>query len=193
MTSISPENPLTSEDAEGLLAMLSARVEIKPGMSERELDQIEERWGFRFAPEHRTLLGAGLPTGSGSWPDWRDGHAGDLAERLAWPIDGVLFDVEHNGFWHPEWELRPAGTQDALAMARTYLAKVPVMVPIYSHRYLLADPDRTGTPVLSMYQADIIYYGTDLVDYFHHEFGRPVPTPKDHAYPTIPFWSHFLG
>ena len=77
-------------------------------------------------------------------------------------------------------------------MARTYFAKVPVMVPIYSHRYLLAHPDRTGTPVLSMYQTDIIYYGTDLVDYFHHEFGRPVPTPEDHQYAAIPFWSYFL-
>ncbi|WP_330279212.1 hypothetical protein OHO83_09655 [Streptomyces sp. NBC_00569] len=192
MKSISPENPLTPEDAHELLARFSARAEIKRGMSERELDQVEEHWGFRFAPEHRTLLGAGLPTGGRSWPDWRDGDAKDLAERLARPVDGVLFDVEHNGFWHPEWDPRPAGTQDALALARTHLAKVPTMTPIYSHRYLLADPDRTGTPVLSMYQTDIIYYGTDLVDYFHHEFGRPAQTPEIHEYAKIPFWSYFL-
>jgi hypothetical protein len=192
MTAISLENPLTSKDAQELLAMLSARVEVKRGMSEWELDHVEERWGFRFAPEHRTLLGAGLPTGSRSWPDWRDGDPEDLAERLAWPVHGVLFDVEHNGFWHPDWDPRPTGTQDALEVARTYLAKVPVMVPIHSHRYLLADADRSGTPVLSMYQTDIIYYGTDLVDYFHHEFGRPVPTPEDHEYAPIPFWSYFL-
>ncbi|MGI5196310.1 hypothetical protein ACQEVY_22115 [Streptomyces sp. CA-288835] len=192
MTPISPENPLTSEDAQVLLAMLPSQVEIKRGMSDWELDQVEERWGFRFAPEHRTLLGAGLPTGGRSWPDWRDGDAEELAERLAWPIDGVLFDVEHSGFWHPERDPRPASTQDALKVARTYLAKVPVMVPIYSHRCLLADPNRTGTPVLSMHQTDIIYYGTDLVDYFHHEFGRPVPTPEDHQYATIPFWPYFL-
>ncbi|MFH8285189.1 hypothetical protein [Streptomyces antibioticus] len=161
-------------------------------MTERELDQVEERWGFRFAPEHRTLLGAGLPTGSSRWPDWRDGEREDLAERLAWPVHGVLFDVEHNGFWHSDWEPRPTVTQDALEVARTYLTKVPVMVPIYSHRYLLADPDRTGTPVLSMYRTDIIYYGSDLVDYFHHEFGRAVPTPEDHQYAPIPFWSYFL-
>ncbi|MFJ6851944.1 hypothetical protein ACIQM3_15655 [Streptomyces sp. NPDC091271] len=192
MTPISPQKPLTSDDAQSLLAMLPARVEIERGMSERELDQVEERWGFRFAPEHRTLLGAGLPTGSSSWPDWRDGDPKDLAERLAWPVNGVLFDVEHNRFWHPEWDPRPADTQDALKVARTHLATVPVMVPIFSHRCLLADPDRTGTPVLSMYQTDIIYYGTDLADYWHHEFGRPAPTPEDHQYASIPFWSYFL-
>ncbi|MFF4038814.1 hypothetical protein [Streptomyces sp. NPDC001816] len=192
MTPISPENPLTSEGAQALLAMLPARVELKPGMSERALGRVEERWEFRFAPEHRTLLRAGLPTGGRNWPDWRDGDPEDLAERLAWPVDGVLFDVECNSFWHPDWDVRPAGTQDALEVARAYLAEVPVMVPIHSHRYLLADPDRTGTPVLSMYQTDIIHYGTDLVDYFHHEFGAPVPTPEGHQYATIPFWSYFL-
>lgn len=161
-------------------------------MSERELDQVEQRWGFRFTPEHRTLLSAGLPTGGDDWPDWRDGDAEDLAERLAWPVEGVLFDVEHNDFWHPEWGSRPADTQAALDAARTCLAKVPVMVPVYSHRYLPADPDHTGMPVLSMYQTDIIYYGTDLADYFRQEFGIPAPTPEDHRYATIPFWSYFL-
>ena len=116
---------MTSEGAHALLAMLSAHVEVKRGMSERELDCVEERWGFRFAPQHRTLLGAGLPTGSRRWPDWRDGEPEDLAERLAWPVDGVLFDVEHNVFWHPDWAPRPADTQGALEVARTYLAKVP--------------------------------------------------------------------
>lgn len=66
------------------------------------------------------------------------------------------------------------------------------MVPVYSHRYLLADPDRTGTPVLSMHQTDIIYYGADLLDYFQREFGRPVPAPENRQYATIPFWSYFL-
>jgi hypothetical protein len=192
MTPISPESPLTTSAARSLLAMLPAQAEVGPGMSERELDAVEERWGFRFAPEHRTLLGAGLPTGSRGWPDWRDGDPEDLAARLAWPVDGVLFDVEHNGFWHPDWEPRPTGAQEALKVARRHLAAVPVMVPVYAHRCLLADPDRTGTPVLSMYQTDIIYYGVDLVDYWHHEFGSPVATPEDHQYATIPFWSSFL-
>ncbi|GAB7109069.1 hypothetical protein JCM4814A_73830 [Streptomyces phaeofaciens JCM 4814] len=192
MNAIGPENPLTPDDARALLALLPGRVEIEPGMTERELDGVEERWGFRFAPEHRTLLAAGLPTGDG-WPDWRGRAPKDLAKQLAWPVDGVLFDVEHNGFWHPDWDPRPAGVGDALEAARVHLATVPVMVPVHLHRCLLADPGRTGTPVLSMYQTDIICYGTDLVDYFHREFGRPVPAVPDHPHAVIPFWSYFLG
>lgn len=162
-------------------------------MSERELDEVEAGWGFQFALEHRTLLSVGLPTGDSKWPDWRDGEAEDLTERLAWPMDGVLFDVERNGVWHPAWEPRPTGTEDALDAARTYLAQVPVMVPVHGHRYLPAGPSRTGMPVLSMYQTDIIYYGTDLVDYFHREFGGAVEVPENHRYAEVPFWSSFLG
>lgn len=116
-----PRYPLTLEGARALLALLHAGVGIAPGMSERELDRVEERWKFRFAPEHRVLLGEGLPLGSRSRPDWRDGEPEDLARRLAWPVDAVPFDVERNGFWHP----RPAATQDALDLARAHLADAP--------------------------------------------------------------------
>jgi hypothetical protein len=192
MHPISAESPLTPHDARALLAMLPA--EITEGMSDRELDRIEEELEFRFAPEHRTLLGEGLPVGGRRWPDWRNEDRESLAERLAGPVDGVLFDVQNNAFWHPGWGSRPESSGDATDKARSHLADVPVMVPIFSHRYLLADPDRTGTPVLSMHQTDIIYYGTDLIDYPYREFGNPVPAPApaDHRYATIPFWSSFL-
>jgi hypothetical protein len=44
------------------------------------------------------------------------------------------------------------------------------MIPVYSHRYLPAEPCEAGNPVLSIYQTDIIHYGYDLADYFAREF-----------------------
>ena len=46
------------------------------------------------------------------------------------------------------------------------------MIPVCSHRYLPAKRGTYGHPVLSIYQTDIIVYGTDLADYIYHEFGR---------------------
>jgi hypothetical protein len=46
------------------------------------------------------------------------------------------------------------------------------MIPVYGHRYLPAGRATYGHPVLSIYQTDIIVYGTDLADYINHEFGR---------------------
>lgn len=56
------------------------------------------------------------------------------------------------------------------------------------HRYLTADPKYRPSPVFSVYQADVIYYGDDLLDYVAHEFKLPPPHPlPDRAH--VPFWS----
>lgn len=166
------------------------RADIAPGLGERELDAVEARFGFRFSADHRVFLAAGLPRGSARWPDWRGGGPEDLAERLSAPVEGVLFDVEHSGFWHPAWSPRPADTSAALRVARSELATVPALVPVYGHRYLPGTAGEWGHPVLSVHQTDIIVYGNDLADYIRHEFtGRASRGP---ARATVDFWSYFV-
>ncbi|MFI8425857.1 hypothetical protein [Streptomyces sp. NPDC085479] len=185
-----PSTPrLTLEAARALQGML--RTEIGPGLTEQELDAVEARYGFTFSADHRVFLTAGLPRGSSSWPDWRDGDPEDLAGRLAWPVDGVLFDVERNGFWHPAWPSRPAEKSEALRVARTELESVPQLVPVYGHRYLPGTAGEHGHPVLSVYQTDIILYGNDLTDYIHHEFAGRSSGLLARA--TVDFWSYFVG
>ncbi|MFD0599441.1 SMI1/KNR4 family protein [Catellatospora coxensis] len=159
---------------------------IDPGLTDAEFDEIEQEFGFRFADDHRAFLAAGLPVNTRPeprepgvfyahaepWPDWRRADRDQLRTALNWPIEGVLFDVEHNGFWHESWDPRPRDTVEAVATAARMLAQVPAMVPVYGHRYLPAGRGLSGHPVLSMWQTDIIYYGMDLVDYIDSEFGR---------------------
>ncbi len=166
------------------------RAEIGPGLSERELDAVEKRFGFTFSADHRVFLAAGLPHGPSGWPDWRDGDPEELAGRLAWPVEGVLFDVEHNGFWHPAWPSRPTKTSEALHVARTELESVPQLVPVYGHRYLPGTAGEHGHPILSVYQTDIILYGNDLADYIQHEFAGRSTSRLAHA--TVDFWSYFV-
>lgn len=184
------------------------QVEIGPGMTERELRRVEQEYGFEFADDHRAFLAAGLPvntpvpeqegvihTYARPWPDWRDGAPQELRGRLSWPVEGVLFDVEHNVFWDPDWGARPDDQAEALHVAAQRLATVPRMVPIYGHRFLPGGHGTYGHPVLSMYQTDIIYYGTDLVDYIHREF-TDGSAMRDaglrQARATVPFWRDFL-
>lgn len=166
---------------------------LAPGLTEAELSAVEARFGFRFAADHRALLAAALPVGRG-FPDWRNGSADELAAALAGPVDGVLFDVEHNGFWYPAWGDRPSGVADALATARRELATVPPMVPVYGHRYLPGVGGPAGHPVLSVHQTDIIVYGADLPRYLRAEFGDAHRAEMvAGARPTVPFWSDLVG
>ncbi|MEV4311774.1 hypothetical protein [Actinocrispum sp. NPDC049592] len=153
-----------------------------PGLTDAEFDRIENEFGFEFADDHRAFLAEKLPlnvpvipqpgvthTWSKPWPDWRDEDRDALRERLARPVGGVLFDVEHNKMWHKSWGERPAEPAEAIEVAREHLATVPQLVPVYGHRYLPAGRGTYGHPVLSVVQTDIIYYGTDLADYIHRE------------------------
>jgi hypothetical protein len=68
------------------------------------------------------------------------------------------------------------------------------MVPVYGHRYLPAGRGTFGHPVLSIYQTDIIVYGTDLADYIHQDFsGARYFIDANWTPPQmVPFWREFL-
>lgn len=177
-------------------------------MADEEFDRIERTYGFEFADDHRAFLAAGLPLNvpfepeegvsyawERPWPDWRDATSGAIRERLEWPVEGVLFDVEHNTVWHDTWGDRPAGRDEALETARLKLAQAPRLVPVYGHRFLPAGRGTVGHPVLSIVETDIIYYGMDLVDYIHQEFGGPGMDRSDQRWnpkATVAFWRDFL-
>lgn len=165
---------------------------ILPGLSDDEFERIEGEFGFEFADDHRAFLGAGLPAGPGRWPDWRAGDSNALRGQLGWPVEGLLFDVENNDFWVEDWGDRPDSMDDAFAVAGRHLAAVPKMVPIYGHRYLPSGRGSWGHPVLSMYQADIIFYGADLVDYIGREFGPDRTPVSADVIATVPFWTDVL-
>jgi hypothetical protein len=167
------------------------RFTIMPGLSDEEFQRIEAEFGFEFADDHRAFLAAGLPVGSG-WPDWRAGDPAMLRDRLGWPVEGLLFDVEHNEFWVEDWSERPGPLTDALAVAERHLATVPQMVPVFGHRYLPSGRDFLGHPVLSMYQADIIIYGVDLLDYIGREFGPDYSGIGLDVPATVPFWTEVM-
>jgi hypothetical protein len=189
---ISSDGARLGEEAARRLAR-AGRHAIGPGLTDAECARIEREYGFEFADDHRAFLAAGLPLNR-PWPDWRHGDPTDLRKQLDWPAEGVLFDVEHNALWHPSWGQRPAGAGQALSAARQHLTRAPAMIPVYAHRYLPAGRGTHGHPVLSMYQTDIIVYGTDLADYIDREFtdpDRPV-NPDWTPPPMVPFWSDFI-
>ncbi|WP_242394380.1 SMI1/KNR4 family protein [Anaeromyxobacter oryzisoli] len=160
---------------------------VEPGLTTHELERAEQRFGFQFPPDLAELLREGLPAGKG-FPCWRDLDAA-LEAQFAWPLEGMLVDVECNAFWMPEWGDRPPEVAAAKAVASEAVRGAPALVPIYGHRYLPAEPLETGNPVFSVYQTDVIYYGHDLASYFDAELGSGYERAiRFDAIRSIRFW-----
>jgi hypothetical protein len=196
---ISGEARRLGQEASRRLALVGRGCEIGPGLTDADLARVERDYEFEFADDHRAFLAAGLPLSiplpwrhGSPWPDWRDGDPAEIRERLACPVEGALFDVEHNALWLPSWGQRPADDSEALEIARQHLDQAPKMIPVSGRRYLPAGHGTYGHPVLSIYQTDIIVYGTDLADYIDQEFVRYSLSADWTPPPMVPFWSDFL-
>jgi hypothetical protein len=173
--------------AEAVAILRRTRTPLEPGLTDAELNAVEYRFGFEFNPDHRAFLRAVRPAGKG-WVDWRTAHPSDPV--MSWPLTGMLFDVAHDSFWPASWGAKPADPLAAEAVARTRYAMLPRLVPIYLHRYLPAAPAPAGSPVLSVYQTDVIHYGSNLANYLAREFaGSREERPGSGAITYhVPFW-----
>src|ERR1700722_14633608 len=166
--------------------MQSLGIDFAPGLTDAEVRATEVKFRFEFPPDLRAFLQVGLPRGEG-FPDWRSGDESKLRAHLDIPRDGILFDIERNGFWLEEWG-SPKSLEEAKRVATDLIAAAPKLIPIYMHRMMPCEPREPGNPVFSVHQTDIIYYGFDLLDYVRHEFELSERDPWPERVHRTPFW-----
>lgn len=171
---ITPESPIHA-------------VKFDVGLTDAEVVATETRFGFRFPPDLRAFLQTALPC-SPRFPNWRSGDEALLRDWLDLPRQGIMFDIEHNGFWLNEWGPRPNLLDEARRVVSDLIAKAPKLIPIYSHRMMPDEPHLPGNPVFSVHQTDIIHYGFDLADYLCQEFHLSTREPRPEMIRAIRFW-----
>jgi len=191
------------------------------GLAAGRVAAVEREWALRFPPDYRLFLkrlhSVGRPMkcrrgrkAASDTPTLHDAPSfynwlteGDiLRDRLAEPASGLEFDVEGAGLWRPAWGARPATAAARAQRVRALVDAAPRLIPVFAHRYLLAEPRRPGNPVFSIVQSDLIVYGADLRAYFLAEFAdllgidsgavrKEVDETIQAGFPThaaIPFW-----
>lgn len=171
-----------------------AGVDFAPGLTESEVQRAEASYSLTFPPDLRRLLTFALPIAK-RWPNWREIDSAAIWKMLNWPYEGMCFDIEHNAFWPEKWGPKPVDLAECFSVAKHKLETAPKLIPIYGHRYLPERPNIEGNPVLSVYQTDIIYYGTDLYNYFRNEFHsyfKAPPNAIDEPIRRIEFWSDII-
>jgi hypothetical protein len=159
-----------------------------PGLTNSEVDAVQRKFGFTFPPDLRNVLQFALPVGKG-FPNWRADAEEDLRSWMNGPLDGIWFDVEHAGFWLSDWCLEPKDGQSRYSLLKHAIEASPRLIPVFMHRYIPSEPNTVGNPVFSVHQTDIIFYGNDLADYFHREFGVPLPDWAAREPRHVRFWS----
>ena len=171
---------MTQQQAETLIDMLHSKwIIFTKGLSPEELAKIDDRFGIRFPPDLQLLLQTALPVSKGFY-NWREALVSQDAEKnineaLQIPWQGIRFDIEHNDFWYAEWGNKPEQITKRVEVAAEHFPGYPLLIPVYIHRYMPAEPQLPGNPVFSVHQTDIIYYGPDLASYLATEFGFTLP------------------
>ncbi len=194
----------------------------KKGLGVEEIKGLEDDWNINFPEEFRTFLSVlNAPTMKCSRYSWSKGKPNELvqvddapsfydwAEDFSqiksarnWLKEGIMFDVEESDLWRESWGPKPAGREKQEQKLAELINSAPTLIPVVGHRYLLDHVLSTGRPVLSVYQSDVIIYGSNLADYLFRDFGEmfseqpQVPLgvgsiePEEVA--TIPFWGELM-
>ncbi|MFZ2539073.1 MAG: hypothetical protein WAX04_09240 [Oscillospiraceae bacterium] len=166
------------------------------GLQKQEFVDIERYYKITFPPDLNAFLSTALPISNEfiNWRDCSEGNINRIKDRLGWPLEGMIFDIEHNSFWYSKWGAKPNDLSKSIEMCKEEFNKVPKLIPVCSHRYIPSEPNEVGNPIFSVYQTDIIYYGENLLTYLEVEFHLKNYEEIDlDSIKKIRFWSDFVG
>ena len=155
--------------------LIKNNITLYDGLTDEEFEKIEKFYSIKFPISLRTLYKSFLPEFY-NWRDFSEENVNKIKYYLNWPIEGILFDIQNNGFWKKCFGHRTNDINENKKIALEFLENssnetVPKLIPVYAHRYVPCYPDIMDIPVISVYQTDIVFYGKNLEDYFKSEFG----------------------
>lgn len=167
-------------------------VEFDEGLSEQEIIKIEQEYNINFPKELQEFYYTALPVSKGfyNWRDFKPANVQYIKDSINRPFKDI-YELANEVYWCDEWGDEPNESERADAI-RERLRKAPALIPIYLHRYI-PTINLEPTPIFSIHDTDIIYYGENLKSYFEIEFGNKKQSDINFAIiKDVPFWSDLL-
>jgi len=163
------------------------------GLSASDIEELQHELGFPLPDDFCYLLQNIIDPGEVLF-DYKTFSKQEYDRYIADIVGGIIFDIEKNNLWLRRWGNKPGDLQSKIEIARADFPSWPKLLPIHSHRFLAAEPCRSGNPVFSIVQTDIIYYGANLAHYLVNEFLDHDYDEHTYAQPIekIPIWSDFV-
>ncbi|XP_047940123.1 uncharacterized protein LOC125187550 [Salvia hispanica] len=149
----------------------SSNIPVAAALSDAEFAAVESAFRFSFPPDLRSILQEGLPVGPG-FPNWRSSSRQQLEILTTLPVLGICKEVSRNNFWLDSWGLKPPDPDRAASLAKAFLKKAPLLVPIYRNFYIPSAPCAAGNPVFYVHGTDVRVWSFDIAGFFQKvEFG----------------------
>lgn len=167
----------------------SLQIPVLPGLSDPEFASVESTFRFSFPPDLRSILREGLPIGSG-FPNWRSSSIQQLNILINLPKFCLLKEISQRKFWCQSWGTQPDDANDAVALAKQFLDRAPVLVPIYRNCYIPSAPNMAGNPVFHLDGGEIRVSSFDLAGFFQtHEYSQLSKAESDRLVIDSPAWA----
>ena len=166
------------------------------GLNDREIDLIENLYAIRFPKALKDFLhqGTAISDNDGGFPDWRNlslDNVESIKKRINAPYNWLKRDVLKYGYWSKSWGKRPENPAAVQSKFMSISENAPLLIPIYSHRYMPVLDGVDDPPIISTVGRDTVYYGHNLEEYLEAEFLKKRVTTSNYTY--IPFWSEIIG
>ncbi|MBQ2725472.1 MAG: hypothetical protein IJF78_07190 [Clostridia bacterium] len=167
-----------------LIEPLSEYIIFEKGLTWEEQQELEEFWEIHFPKSLMDFYACAFPAAERNpvvypwnpppkfslFPDWRDTspdnvtHIRELLER---PVKDLVHDMKRDCWMCDNWHgLTPEEVGEA----------APKLIPVFGHRYI--PQSGVKPPVFSVVGRDVVYFGSDLFDYFRREF---LESPSDRS------------
>ena len=145
------------------------------GLSDTEIKEIENTFGFRFPKEIASFLSCAYPVGCDFF-DYRDISQKNIDKFYDFQkniVKAFEFDIANNADSLQAMLKELLGeftdTEDFKKAVMKSLESSPKLIPFYAHRCFFDGMD--NMPIISFWQAvDTIIYGYDFEDYLKAEF-----------------------
>ncbi|KAJ6420267.1 hypothetical protein OIU84_030224 [Salix udensis] len=171
----------------------SLNIPILPGLTDSEFSSIESTFHFTFPPDLRSILQEGLPIGP-HFPNWRSSSLQQLQILLNLPSLNLSKNISLNSFWVDSWGHKPQDTNKALDIAKKFLDKAPVLVPIYRNCYIPSSPNMSGNPVFHVDDEQVCVLSFDVTRFFQQvdflQMGSPTRLSRtENVSMNVPAWA----
>jgi hypothetical protein len=156
------------------------------GMTDEQIDHVQEKYSIIFTPEHREFLRIlhtidrkekvyseyGSEEGEyyecSFFRNWLEDYE-EIRLRLPSVYEPISEDVANNKFWINSWGKRYDTVEDRMNIFNKLYEKAPKLVPVMGHRFQVADLSLDKRPVLSILGTDVVFYGSDFRFYLLQE------------------------